>query len=47
MGVEYPHAMVIDIRKFMVIEVLIYRYNIIYENSHGMAWMSEMGQVMV
>ena len=24
MGVEYPHVMVIDIRKFMVIEVLIY-----------------------
>ena len=28
MGIEYPHVMVIDIRKFMVIDVLIYIYEI-------------------
>ena len=41
MGVEYPHVMVIDIRKFMVIEVLIYIRKF---PRYGMD--SEMGQVM-
>ena len=38
MGVEYPHVhdvMVIDIRKFMVIEVLIYVYTKIPTVWHG------------
>ena len=40
MGIEYPHVMVIDIRKFMVIEVLIYirkfpRYGMDVRNGSG------------